>query len=111
MIGRKARKAVSGQLKAQGIGRHSPSEIAAIGSEGLTAVSDYLANKPFILGAAPHTLDATVFGFVHALLAAPIDSPLKDAALARANLVSYHQRMLERWWPELAVAERARTAA
>jgi glutathione S-transferase len=111
MLARKARKAVHGQLKAQGMGRHSPSEIAAIGCEGLTAVSDYLADKPFILGAAPHTLDATMFGFAHALLAAPIDSPLKDAALARANLVAYHQRMLERWWPELASAARPRSAA
>jgi glutathione S-transferase len=111
MIARKARGAVFGQLKAQGMGRHSPSEIAAIGCEGVTAVSDYLADKPFILGAAPHTLDATVFGFVHALLAPPVESPLKDAALARANLVSYHERMRERWWPELAASERSRTAA
>jgi glutathione S-transferase len=109
IVGR-ARRGMAGQLSAQGMGRHSPAEIARIGIDGLLAVSDYLEDKPFMLGAAPHTLDATVFGFLHALLVPPVESPLKDAALARANLVAYHDRILDRWWPELSGSQR-KTAA
>jgi glutathione S-transferase len=76
----------------------------------LAAVSDYLADKPFISGAAPHTLDATVFAFLHCLLVPPFASPLRDFAQTRANLVAYHERMLARCWPELS-APRQRAAA
>jgi glutathione S-transferase len=107
---RGARRDVLRQLKAQGMGRHSAAEIGAIGIECLAAVSDYLADKPFMSGAGPHTLDATVFAFLHCLLVPPFASPLRDFAQTRANLVAYHERMLARCWPELS-APRQRAAA
>lgn len=89
------------QLQAQGMGRHSPDEITRIGVSGYAAISDFMADKPFMLGAEPSTLDATVFAFLHTLLVPPFSSPIKDFLMSRANLVAYHDRMLRRWWPEL----------
>jgi glutathione S-transferase len=107
---RAARREVLAQLAAQGMGRHTPAQVSAIGVECLAALADYLADKPYMLGAEPHTLDATAFAVVHSLLLAPFESPLKDYVQARPNLVAYHDRMLARWWPELAAAP-ARAAA
>jgi glutathione S-transferase len=107
---RGARRDVLLQFKAQGMGRHTPEEIGLIGIECLSALADYLADKPFMLGTEPRSLDATVFAILHCLLVPPFESPLKDFALSRANLVAYHERMLARWWPEL-VAPGQRAAA
>jgi glutathione S-transferase len=57
-------------------------------------VADFLADKPFMLGARPSALDATAFGFLHTLLVPPIASPIQDWVAGQANLVAYHQRML-----------------
>jgi glutathione S-transferase len=104
LAARAARREVLAQLHAQGMGRHTPEQVAAIGVDCVTALADYLADKPFMLGAEPRTLDATVFAVVHCVLLAPFESALKDCMRARANLVAYHDRMLARWWPEMAAS-------
>ncbi len=103
---RGARRQVLGQLHAQGMGRHSADEIARIGIDCYSAISDYLADKPFMLGTEPSTLDATVFAFLHTLLVPPFTSKIKDFVLSRPNLVDYHQRMLARCFPEMAAQKR-----
>jgi glutathione S-transferase len=100
-----ARRLIMRQLQEQGMGRHSPEEIATLGIECLQALSDYLGDKPYMLDAVPHTLDASVFAFLHVLLVPPFESPLKEFARGRANLVAYHDRVLARWWPELSAAQ------
>jgi glutathione S-transferase len=97
---RHIRRNMLAQLNAQGAGRRDASQAAEVGCSALAAVSDYLADKPYLLGDAPSTVDATVFGFLHTLLAAPIESPLKAFALERRNLVGYQARVLSRYWAD-----------
>jgi len=98
---RSARRQMMRQLDMQGMGRHNAAEIAQIGISGYRAISDFLDNKVYMLGAEPSTLDATAFAFLHTLLIPPFASPIKDYVASRSNLVEYHDRMLARWWPEL----------
>lgn len=99
---RNVRGKMLAQLNAQGMGRRTPEAIAAIGINAYSAVADWLQDRPFMLGEQPSTLDATVFGFLHALLVPPLNSPVKAFAARQPRLVAYHQRMLARAWPERA---------
>jgi len=90
-----------GQLKAlrsHGVGRHTTGEIYALGCADLTALSDFLADKPFFLGADPTALDATAYAFLVNLLWVPIDSPLTRHARSFANFIAYVKRMKQRYY-------------
>jgi glutathione S-transferase len=94
------------QLQAQGMGRHSADEVHRLGQEDLTAVSDYLGSRPFFLGEQPTTVDATVYAYVGNMLGMGLSSPVKDFGRSRENLVSYCQRMHQRFFPELSATWR-----
>lgn len=98
MVRRKQRKA----LHAHGLGRHSEAEIAALAIRDINAISCYLGEHPYFMGDAPAGADATIFAFVAGLLCPVFDTPLRDAAEARPNLVAYNQRMMRRYFPDLA---------
>lgn len=93
-----ARRGVLGEMRGQGMGRHSAAEIQAIGCRDLTAIADFLADKPFMLGEQPTSLDATAHAFLANLLWAPVDSPIRRHALARPALEAYCQRMKARYF-------------
>lgn len=105
-----ARRGILANLDSQGMGRHSAEEIHAIGCRDITAVADFLADKPFLLGDAPTTIDATGFAFLANLLWAPIDSPLLRHARTRPTLEAYCQRMKARYFPEATASKPAGTA-
>lgn len=92
------------QIHGHGIGRHSSEEIFQLGRNNLDAISDFLANKPYFMGDKPTSLDATAFGFLINTLACPIESPVKEYALSKQNLVDYCQRILNEYYPELNLA-------
>lgn len=94
-------KLITDQLQGQGMGRHSQEEVYRLGIEDVTAVSDYLGNKPFFMGGQPTTVDATVYGYLANILEVPLQSPVKDFGLSRGNLVRYLQRMRSRFFPDL----------
>lgn len=96
MIRRKVRQSLHGQ----GIGRHSPAEVAALGTRGIVAIADYLADKPFFTGEAPTGADATVFAFAAGVLCPTFDTPLRTAAEAHDNLKRYVGRMTARFYPD-----------
>lgn len=83
------RRGVRKSLYAQGMGRHSEDEIAAIGRRELQSVSELLGDKLFLFGDQPSNVDATVFGMLSGLFLAPVDTPLREAALAFPNLQRY----------------------
>lgn len=93
-----ARRGLLAQMRGQGLGRHSPAEIHALGCQDVTAVADFLADKPFMLGDEPHTLDATAHAFLANLLWAPVDSPIRRHAQGRPTLEAYCQRMKSRFF-------------
>lgn len=88
------------QIHGQGIGRHSQEEIFQLGRIDLDAVSDFLADKPYFMGDKPTSLDATAYGFLINTLACPIESPIKEYALRKQNLVDYCHRMTSQYYPE-----------
>ena len=67
--------------------------------DGLQGVADFLGEKPFLMGGEPTEIDAAAYGLLANILEAPIESPVKDAALARRHLVEYVDRMQRRFFP------------
>jgi glutathione S-transferase len=101
LIRRKVRQA----LRAQGMGRHSPAEKAALGTRSIDAVADFLADKAFFMGSEPAGIDATMFAFAAGALCPHFDTPLRTAAERHDNLRRYVGRITARYypeWPELA---------
>lgn len=94
-----ARRGLIKQLHGHGMGRHRADEIHAIGRRDITALADYLGNKPFFMGDQPCALDATVYAFVANLLWAPVESPLKRHAGQYPQLEAYCARMRARYYP------------
>ncbi len=92
------RRDVIKSIRNQGVGRHSEAQIDAIGIKLLTAVSDWLGDKPFILGEQPRILDATVYAFLIGILDAPMQGAIKTHLQSRANLLAYCARMKARYW-------------
>ncbi len=95
------RSSLLDQLRQQGMGRHTPEEVHRLGIADLAAVSEVLGDKPYFCGADPATVDATIYAAVSNLIDVPVDSPVRDFALGRANLVAHARRMAERYFPEL----------
>jgi glutathione S-transferase len=87
------RDGVRRELHAQGLARHSRSEVYELGCADLSALSVYLGSKPYALGERPTELDATVYAFVARVLWCPYDSPLKTHARTLPNFETYCQRM------------------
>jgi glutathione S-transferase len=92
------RKQVAKSLHGHGMGRHTRAEIYQIGKRDLTALSDFLANKPFMMGNQPTILDATAYGFLATILNVPLESPLKAAGNEMENLVMYCDRMRQKYY-------------
>ena len=93
-----ARRGIVSEMRGQGIGRHSAREIHAVGCRDITAVADFLADKPYMLGDQPRSLDATAYAFLANLLWAPVDSPIRRHAQGRPELEAYCRRMKERYY-------------
>ncbi len=91
-----ARRGILGEMRGHGMGRHSQAEIHAIARRDVDAVADFLADKPYMLGPLPTSLDATAYAFLANLLWAPVDSPIRQHAVSRPNLEAYCQRMKAR---------------
>lgn len=93
-----ARRGMARELHGHGMGRHTASEIAELGCRDLTALSDFLADKPYCMGAQPCSLDATAYAFVANVLCAPLHSALWKHAGTLPNLDAYCVRMRERYY-------------
>jgi glutathione S-transferase len=96
MIRRQLRKT----LHAQGIGRHSQAEIAALAIRGIDATAHYLGTKPFFMGAEPTGVDATIFAFTAGVLCPLFETPIRTAAERHDNLKRYVGRMTARYYPD-----------
>ena len=93
-----ARRGIRAELRGHGMGRHDEEQIHAIGCRDLSAVSDFLGDKPYLLGDAPSSLDATAYAFLANVLWAPVDSPLRRHAVGLPNLEAYCRRMKARYF-------------
>lgn len=98
------RRKVARSLWAQGMGRHSGREIVELGLRDVEALATLLGNKTFLFGETPCGADATVFAFLATIMAPIADSPVRDAALAKPNLVAYRDRMMRAYFPDFVEA-------
>jgi glutathione S-transferase len=97
-----AREGIRQTLYGQGLGRHTPREIADLGGRSLDALSTLLGDKSFMMGSEPTAVDATAFG-VFAGIATPFfDAPLARRAREHDNLMAYRDRVMKRYYPDFA---------
>jgi glutathione S-transferase len=94
----KIRRRILRALHAQGLGRHRAEEILEMGKADISAVAALLGDKPFLLGEAPTSFDASVYGFIVSIIAFPVDSPLRKYTLGQQNLVRYCERFQQRYF-------------
>jgi glutathione S-transferase len=93
-----ARRNMAKQLHGHGMGRHSSAEIHALGCRDITALANFLGDKPYLMGAQPSSLDAVTYGFLANLLWVPLESALKQQAQKYPQLERYCQRMKSRYY-------------
>lgn len=91
---------VTNNLRAVGIGRHTPDEIMALGDRSLAALSAILGDKPYLMGARPCGVDATAFAALAGVLTPFFESALRRKANAYPNLIAYVDRMMLRYYPD-----------
>jgi glutathione S-transferase len=94
------RSSVRKHLYGQGIARHSPEEIAAMGEADVRALSLLLGDKPFFLGDRPTSVDAGVYGITHGMHKIPLNEPVSGLIRELPNLAAYDQRMTRLLFPE-----------
>lgn len=85
----------------KGLARHTPDEMARIAADDLRAAAALLGDKPYFFGDRPVTVDCTMFGFLGITLWAPIPYFAQEELVRHANLVSFCERMRERYWSEM----------
>ena len=94
-----ARRGMRQELHGHGMGRHSREEVHALGCRDLTALADFLGDKPFMMGEQPCSLDAVVYAFLANLLWVPLENPVKAHAQKYPQLERYCERMKSRYYP------------
>jgi glutathione S-transferase len=95
------RKKVRSNLFGQGMGRYSPSELLAIATKDLEAVSAILVDKPYLFGDQPSGADATALAFIDSVLCPHFESPARRCAESHPNLVAYVERMKKQYFPDV----------
>jgi glutathione S-transferase len=101
---RKIRRDMVKRFWLQGVGRFCAEEIAALGSRDIDALSTLIGDKTYLMGDRPCAADATVFAILLLTMDPATQSPTRDAALAKPNLVAYRDRILKTYFPEVALA-------
>ena len=105
------RRKVRNVAKAQGMGRHGPDELTALGDRAVESVAAWLGDKPFFMGSEPTGVDATVFAFTAGVLCPVFDSRVRATAERHANLTRYVGRMTARFYPDFSEIAGCKAAA
>lgn len=100
LVTAKVRRDIKRNLWGHGLGRHTDTEIAQHAAAHLKAISDFLGDNPWLMGANPTAGDATVFAFVTAALSEFFAGPVGEAARSHTNLVAYRERGMNLWFPD-----------
>jgi glutathione S-transferase len=99
LLPRVLRRRMRRNLHGQGLGRLAPETILAHGRDDVAALAAILGEREFVLG-PPSSVDASVYGFLCAVLGNPWASPVTRLVREHENLVAYTQRVRARWWAE-----------
>ena len=98
------RMKIKSQIKGHGMGRLNHEEVFELAKEDIDSLANFLANKTYFMSDKPTSLDACAYGVLVNTLVCPIESPLKDYALSKQNLLDYCRRMQAEFFPELGLA-------
>ena len=90
--------ALTKTLHAHGLGRHSSDEIVERGKADISAMVGLLADRPFMLGEDPTTLDASTYAYLSNLIDVDMDTALRAHAMSYPTLLAYSQRMRSRYF-------------
>ncbi|KAL3864342.1 hypothetical protein ACJMK2_006033 [Sinanodonta woodiana] len=84
-----------------GIGRHNKEEVWLIAVDDMTAISNFLGDKKFLMGDQPSEVDCALFGMlIQIILHMPGSRHEKYIKEHLPNLVNYCDRMREKFWPD-----------
>ncbi len=98
LVGRLVRKTIAKSLHLQGLGRHSKDEIYRLACEDLSALSEFLGDKPYFFGEKPTELDATAYGFLAQVLWAPGSRQTREHLERTSNLPAFCERMKQTYY-------------
>jgi len=99
------REGMARTLHGQGFGRHSLAEVADLAGRSFAALSALIGDGPYLAGETLGAADASLFGCLAGAATPFFDTPVRDALMAHPNLVAYRDRMMARFYPELATAQ------
>lgn len=98
MVKRQVRR----DLHSQGTGRHTDAERFDMARRSVDALAEQVGDGPYLLGDKVCGADASTFAMAAGLLVDIFDTPLKDHAAARPELVGYRDRMLAEFFGDVA---------
>jgi isoprene-epoxide---glutathione S-transferase len=85
------------ELVGQGLGRMPAESIYDRGVQDLDAIVGFLGDRQFFMGNEPRSIDATLTSMLKHIMYVPFKFAVKDHALSQKTLVSYCQRMVDRF--------------
>ena len=111
ILGMLAVKRLRKYMWGQGISRLSYDQILKLYYDDLQALSDFLDEKPYLMGDKLSSSDCLAYPFmeiIHSTLDSSQGNPIKDFMLTLPNLNEYRLRIQKEYFPdwEVIVAER-----
>lgn len=95
-----ARRGVKKQLNVQGIGEHSPEEIAAIAGKDIAALSGLLGEQDWFCADRVSMVDATVYSLLANIAFVKFESPMKKMIASHQNLIEWLERFKSAIYPD-----------
>ncbi|GMH36672.1 hypothetical protein BSKO_04545 [Bryopsis sp. KO-2023] len=95
---RAARKGIRNTLFTQGLGRHQVEEMKSLLSSSVEALSGFLGDQDYMLGAEPSEADAIVFSTLDNFLNDGNPTAMPELVREFPNLVDYVQRIKDRFY-------------
>ncbi|CAB9513945.1 Failed axon connections homolog [Seminavis robusta] len=101
LVGRQVRNNLVRDCQGQGTGILSNAQVLEKFKMELMAVSEYLGEKPYLMGTKVTSFDATVYAYMAILIQGDWSHEINQEARNCKNVVAYVDRMRKEFWPEL----------
>ena len=92
------------QAYQHGLGRHTRQEANDIAKKSFKALSDFLGDKPYLMGDKPTVTDCSAFGFLTPCVISPFSKRAEELGEEFPNLKAYAERMVAEFYPEWRVS-------
>jgi glutathione S-transferase len=96
------RRTIRRRLRGHGIGLLEPETIWQLGIADVAALGHWLGTRTFGFGDEPTVFDACLASFIGGIVRQPWSNPLRVATAKYGNLVAHFERMMARYFPEMA---------